>query len=59
MNCHAGAGGPAAGRRSPGVEPPRRGTGNCASSSDKDRLDGVPGWWFYLNFTAQQVPWVE
>ena len=35
------------------------GTGNCASSSDKDRLDGVPGWWFYLNFTAQQVPWIE
>jgi hypothetical protein len=35
------------------------GTGNCASTSDKDTLDGVPGWWFYLNFTAQTTAWSE
>jgi hypothetical protein len=35
------------------------GTGNCATTSDKDVVDGVTGWWFYLNFTAQQVAWTE
>lgn len=30
------------------------GTGNCQGISDKD-TNGVPGWWFYLNFTAVQV----
>jgi hypothetical protein len=35
------------------------GTGNCATTSDKDVVDGVTGWWFYLNFTAQQVAWSE
>lgn len=32
------------------------GTGNCASHSDKDTRNGQPGWWFYLNFSAVQVP---
>lgn len=32
------------------------GTGNCAAFSDKDVLDGVTGWWFYLNFPATRVP---
>jgi hypothetical protein len=35
------------------------GTGNCATTSDKDTVNGVVGWWFYLNFTAQTVPWVD
>jgi hypothetical protein len=35
------------------------GTGSCATTSDKDVVDGVTGWWFYLNFTAQQVAWTE
>ncbi len=33
------------------------GKGNCASHSDVDILDGVRGWWFYLNFTASKVPY--
>ncbi|MBX3025511.1 hypothetical protein KF840_11460 [bacterium] len=34
------------------------GTGNCASHTAKDiGPDGVPGWYFYLNFTAHQVTW--
>jgi hypothetical protein len=37
----------------------RGGTGSCASGSDKDVKDGVPGWWFYLNFTAARVPWTD
>lgn len=32
------------------------GTGNCSSHSDKDMRNGLPGWWFYLNFSAVQVP---
>jgi hypothetical protein len=35
------------------------GTGNCATTSDKDTVDGVVGWWFYLNFSAQPVAWVD
>jgi hypothetical protein len=35
------------------------GTGGCATTSDKDTVNGVTGWWFYLNFTAQQVAWTE
>lgn len=35
------------------------GTGSCPATSDKDVVDGVTGWWFYLNFTASQVPWTE
>lgn len=37
----------------------RGGTGNCASSSDKDTNNGVVGWWFYLNFTATARPWTD
>jgi hypothetical protein len=32
---------------------------NCASFSDKDTLNSTPGWWIYLNFTAESVPWTE
>ena len=35
------------------------GTGNCAGHSDKDTNNGVPGWWFYLNFTAARAPWSD
>jgi hypothetical protein len=35
------------------------GSGNCAAFSDKDVLDTVPGWWFYLNFSAVRVTVVE
>lgn len=35
------------------------GQGNCASHSDIDVVDGVRGWWFYLNFTAPRVTWVQ
>lgn len=31
------------------------GTGACAMHSDKDVVDGVTGWWFYLNFPATRV----
>jgi hypothetical protein len=31
------------------------GSGSCATHSDKDVLDGVTGWWFYLNFPASRV----
>jgi len=33
------------------------GANNCSSHSDKDILDGVSGWWMYLNFTATAVPY--
>lgn len=34
------------------------GSGNCASTNDKDLgPGGIPGWYFYLNFTAHQVTW--
>jgi hypothetical protein len=32
------------------------GTGSCQFASEKDTLDGVPGWWFYFNFEAARVP---
>jgi cysteine-rich repeat protein len=35
------------------------GSGNCASFSDKDTDAGTVGWWFYLNFPANKVPWSE
>jgi hypothetical protein len=35
------------------------GTGNCSTRNDKDTVDGVTGWWFYLNFTAQQWAWTD
>ena len=31
------------------------GTGACAAHNDKDMHHGVPGWWFYFNFTAPRV----
>ncbi len=31
------------------------GSGNCAGDDDRDLHLGVTGWWFYLNFTADQV----
>ncbi len=32
------------------------GTGSCATGSDKDTLDGVVGWWFYMEQTIASVP---
>ena len=32
--------------------------GNCGTTNDdKDTNNSVVGWWFYLNFTANKVPW--
>ncbi|HJK93784.1 MAG TPA: DUF4215 domain-containing protein [Polyangiaceae bacterium LLY-WYZ-15_(1-7)] len=39
-----------------------RGGGACRAGDDSDDLDGdgtPDGWWFYLNFTAEEVPWSE
>jgi hypothetical protein len=33
------------------------GTGACPNFSDMDSDNGVPGWWFYLNFTAPRTTW--
>jgi hypothetical protein len=33
------------------------GTGNDVPRSDMDTHDGVPGWWFYLNFAATRTDW--
>jgi cysteine-rich repeat protein len=39
------------------------GSGNCEAPSpeegDLDERDGVPGWYFYLNFSAARVPYLE
>jgi hypothetical protein len=35
------------------------GTGNCSSGNDKDMVNGVSGWQFYLNFTATKVDYSE
>ncbi len=35
------------------------GTNNCAPHSDRDVANAVQGWWFYLNFTATKVNWVD
>ncbi len=35
------------------------GTGACPTYSDMDKDNGVDGWWFYLNFPADKVPWSE
>lgn len=35
------------------------GSGNCAAGDDRDLLDGVPGWWFYLEMQATTVPFSE
>jgi hypothetical protein len=32
------------------------GTGNCSTRNDKDMLDGVAGWWFYLEQNIAAVP---
>ena len=29
------------------------------NKSDKDTDNGVPGWWFYLNYTADKVTWAD
>lgn len=31
------------------------GSGSCASRNDKDSYQGVPGWWFYFNYSAAPV----
>jgi hypothetical protein len=33
------------------------GTNCCATHDDRDQLDGVSGWWMYLELTAEVVPW--
>lgn len=43
----------------PGGDPPGPNNTNCAGHSDKDTLNGVSGWWFYLNFRATRAPWTE
>ncbi|HUQ07209.1 MAG TPA: DUF4215 domain-containing protein [Kofleriaceae bacterium] len=43
----------------PGGDPPGPGNTNCAGHSDVDINNGVRGWWFYLNFSAPRVPWVD
>jgi hypothetical protein len=35
------------------------GRGSCGPRADKDSLDGVSGWWVYINFDATGVPWRE
>ncbi|MEZ4402784.1 MAG: DUF4215 domain-containing protein [Kofleriaceae bacterium] len=35
------------------------GAGNCSNRNDKDVNNGVPGWWFYMNFTADRVTWID
>jgi hypothetical protein len=35
------------------------GRGGCGPRADKDVVDGIPGWWLYINFDASQVPWRE
>ncbi len=34
------------------------GSGNCAPGDDRDMLDEESGWWFYLNFVADEVEYV-
>ncbi len=33
------------------------GQGSCAAGDDRDLFEGVSGWWFYLAYTAEPVPW--
>jgi hypothetical protein len=35
------------------------GTGSCATHDDRDVDAGITGWYFYLNFTATEVPYAE
>jgi hypothetical protein len=34
------------------------GAGNCAAGDDRDMHQGVSGWWFYLDYRAEPVPFV-
>ncbi len=34
------------------------GTDSCAPGNDRDLLDGVSGWWFYLEQDAEAVPFI-
>ncbi len=43
----------------PGGDPPGPNNTNCAPFSDLDINNGVRGWWFYLNFTAPRVTWID
>ncbi len=31
---------------------------NCAGHDDRDDNNGTSGWWFYVDFKAQRVPWL-
>jgi cysteine-rich repeat protein len=42
----------------PGGDPPGADR-NCAPFSDMDTNNGTPGWWFYVNFPADRVPWTS
>jgi hypothetical protein len=35
------------------------GANSCPTYSDLDSDNGVPGWWFYFNFTAAEVTWSD
>ena len=35
------------------------GGGSCSSRNDKDTHDGEIGWWFYFNFVAEPVTWLD
>ncbi|RMG93331.1 MAG: hypothetical protein D6705_18960 [Deltaproteobacteria bacterium] len=30
---------------------------NCANHDDRDDNNGTSGWWFYVDFVAERVPW--
>lgn len=34
------------------------GAGNCAAGDDRDMNQGVSGWWFYLDYRAEPVPFI-
>ncbi|MBL8624373.1 MAG: hypothetical protein JNK64_23905 [Myxococcales bacterium] len=42
----------------PGGDPPGP-MRNCSTRDDRDTFMGTSGWWFYLNFTAPRVTWVD
>lgn len=35
------------------------GMGNCSTRDDRDMNGTTRGWWFYLNFTAPRVTWID
>jgi len=35
------------------------GTGNCSTRNDVDVVNGMRGWWFYLAYTANEVPYTQ